>query len=74
MVDKDTKIIIRVKRNGVFLKVSPPVAGGKRIDDITALESKLIEAGIKEYDANLAKDILEKQKGEYEKIAEWDSF
>ena len=73
LVDKDTKIIIRVKRNGVFLKVSPPVAGGKRIDDITALESKLIEAGIKEYDANLAKDILDKQKGEYEKIAEWDS-
>ena len=73
LVDKDTKIIIRVKRDGVFLKVSPPVADGKRIDDITALESKLIESGIKEYDANLAKNILNEQKGEYEKIAEWDS-
>lgn len=73
LIDKDTKIIIRVKRNGVFLKVSPPVADGKRIEDITALESKLIEAGVKEYDSNLAKKILNEQKGEYEKIAEWDS-
>lgn len=73
LVDKDTKIIVRVKRDGVFLKVSPPVAGGKRVEDITALESKLIEAGIKEYDSNLAKKILNEQKGEYEKIAEWDS-
>ena len=73
LVDKDTKIIVRVKRDGVFLKVSPPVADGKRVEDITALESKLIDAGIKEYDSNLAKKILNEQKGEYEKIAEWDS-
>ena len=73
LIDRDTKIIVRVKRNGVFLKVSPPIAGGKRIEDITSLESKLIEAGIKEYDANLSKKILNEQKGEYEKIAEWDS-
>lgn len=73
LIDKDTKIIVRVKRDGVFLKVSPPVADGKRIEDITALESKLIESGVKEYDSNLAKKILNEQKGEYEKIAEWDS-
>ena len=73
LVDKDTKIIVRVKRDGVFLKVSPPVADGNRIEDITALESKLIEAGIKEYDSNLAKKILKEQNGEYQKIAEWDS-
>lgn len=73
LVDKDTKIIVRVKRDGVFLKVSPPVAGGKRVDDITVLEAKLIDAGIKEYDSNLAKKILNEQKGEYEKISEWDS-
>ena len=73
LVDKDTKIIVRVKRDGVFLKVSPPVADGNRIEDITALETKLIEAGIKEYDSNLAKKILKEQNGEYQKIAEWDS-
>ena len=73
LVDKDTKIIVRVKRDGVFLKVSPPVADGKRIEDIAALEAKLIESGIKEYDSNLAKKILIEQKGEYKKIAEWDS-
>lgn len=73
LIDKDTKITVRVKRNGVFLKVAPPVAEGKRIEDITALESKLIESGIKEYDSNLAKNMLKEQTGEYQKIAEWDS-
>ena len=52
LIDRDTKIIVRVKRNGVFLKVSPPIAGGKRIEDITSLESKLIEAGLKRYLTN----------------------
>ena len=69
---KDTEIIVRVKRDGVFLKVNPPVAEGKRIEDITALEGKLIDAGIKEYDSHLAKKMLHEQTGKYEKIAEWD--
>ena len=30
--NKDTEIIVRVKRDGVFLKVNPPVADGKRIE------------------------------------------
>lgn len=55
--NKDTEIIVRVKRDGVFLKVNPPVADGKRIEDMTALEGKLIDAGIKEYDSHLAKKI-----------------
>ena len=70
--NKDTEIIVRVKRDGVFLKVNPPVAEGKRIEDITALEGKLIDAGIKEYDSHLAKKMLHEQTGEYAKVAEWD--
>ncbi|WP_020006042.1 FapA family protein [Brachyspira innocens] len=70
--NKDTEIIVRVKRDGVFLKVNPPVADGKRIEDITALEGKLIDAGIKEYDSHLAKKMLHEQTGEYAKVAEWD--
>ena len=70
--NKDTEIIVRVKRDGVFLKVNPPVADGKRIEDMTALEGKLIDAGIKEYDSHLAKKMLHEQTGEYAKVAEWD--
>lgn len=72
ILNKDTEIVVRVKRDGVFLKVDPPVAEGNRIEDITVLEGKLIDAGIKEYDSNLAKKMLHEQTGEYEKIAEWD--
>ncbi|PTY40574.1 FapA family protein [Brachyspira hampsonii] len=72
VVNKDTEIIVRVKRDGVFLKVNPPVGEGKKIEDITALEEKLIDAGIKEYDSHLAKQMLHEQTGEYKKIAEWD--
>lgn len=70
--NKDTEIIVRVKRDGVFLKVNPPVADGKRVEDIRMLEEKLIDAGIKEYDSHLAKKVLHDQTGQYEKIAEWD--
>ena len=70
--NKDTEIIVRVKRDGVFLKVNPPVADGKRIEDMTALEGKLIDAGIKEYDSHLAKKMLHEQTGQYAKVAEWD--
>ena len=70
--NKDTEIILRVKRDGVFLKVMPPVAEGKRIEDMMDLERKLIDAGIKEYDSHLAKKMLHEQTGQYEKIAEWD--
>ncbi|MCZ9988640.1 FapA family protein [Brachyspira hyodysenteriae] len=70
--NKDTEVIVRVKRDGVFLKVNPPVGDGNRIEDITLLEEKLIEAGIKEYDSHLAKRMLDEQTGQYEKIAEWD--
>ena len=70
--NKDTDIIVRVKRDGVFLKVMPPMAKGKRIEDITALEDKLIDAGVKEYDSHLAKKMLHEQTGKYEKIGEWD--
>ena len=72
VIDKDTSIVVRVKRDGVFLKVSPPTADGTRIEDMKALEKKLIEAGLKHYDSNLAKEILHEQKGEYVKIADWD--
>ena len=48
------------------------MAKGKRIEDMTALEGKLIDAGIKEYDSHLAKKMLHEQTGKYEKIAEWD--
>lgn len=71
--NKDTEIIVRVKRDGVFLKVNPPVADGKRIEDMTALEGKLIDAGIKEYDSHLAKKMLHEQTGKYAKVAEWDA-
>ena len=72
ILNKDTEIVVRVKRDGVFLKVVPPVADGKRIEDITVLEGKLIDAGIKEYDSHLAKKMLHEQTGIYEKVAEWD--
>ncbi len=70
--NKDTDVVVRVKRDGVFLKVVPPTADGKRIEDMTLVESKLIDAGIKEYDSHLAKKMLHEQTGKYEKIAEWD--
>lgn len=70
--NKDTDVVVRVKRDGVFLKVVPPTADGKRIEDMTLVESKLIDAGIKEYDSHLAKKVLHEQTGKYEKIAEWD--
>ncbi len=72
ILNKDTEIIVRVKRDGVFLKINPPIAEGKRIEDIIILEEKLIDAGIKEYDSHLAKKMLHEQTGVYEKIAEWD--
>ena len=70
--NKDTDVVVRVKRDGVFLKVVPPTADGKRIEDMTIVEEKLIDAGIKEYDSHLAKKMLHEQTGKYEKIAEWD--
>ena len=72
LFNKDTEIVVRVKRDGVFLKVVPPVAEGKRVEDMMDLERKLIDAGIKEYDSHLAKKMLHEQTGIYEKIAEWD--
>ena len=72
IVSKDTEVVVRVKRDGVFLKVSPPVSEGKRIEDMKIIESALIDAGVKEYDSNLAKNMLHSQTGIYEKVSEWD--
>lgn len=73
LLDKDSEIIVRVKRDGVFLKVNPPVGNGKKISDMINVEQKLIDSGISEYDSALAKKILLEQNGEYQKIAEWDN-
>lgn len=72
VMDKDSEIILRVKRDGVFLKVNPPIGQGKKITNMLEVEQQLIDAGISQFDSPLAKNILAEQKGEYQKIAEWD--
>ena len=74
LLNKDTDIIVRVKRDGVFLKIVAPQGTGKKITDITVLENKLLTYGVVEYDSTLAKELLESQNGELVRIADWDSM
>ncbi len=74
IINKDTDIIVRVKRDGVYLKILPPQGTGKRINDITVLEGKLLTYGVVEYDSSLAKELLESQTGELVRIGDLDEM
>lgn len=73
ILDKDSEIIVRVKRDGVFLKVNPPVGQGKKLSDILLVEKALAASGITTYNASLAKEVFEKQDGKYVMVADWSS-
>lgn len=69
--DKDTEIIIQVKRDGVMLKVSPPKGSGRFIKDISLLEQTISMKNINDYDVSLARKVFREQKDKYVKIADW---
>lgn len=71
VIKVDSRYSVRVRKEGVFFRVKPPENNGKEIKDLSLLEKRLNEKEIFTYDSKVAKEVIEKQDGEYRKIADF---
>ncbi len=71
-LSKSTEISVRVKRDGIFIKVSPPQGDGKKITNIAIIEKELNDVQALDYDINIIKQALSEQTSEYIKVSDWN--
>jgi len=61
---------IKIKREGIFLKVNPPMYGGDKVD-YKEVENMLYRRGVHHFNKKQVKDIVDDAKGKWAKIGEW---
>ncbi len=69
--DQDGKFIIRLYKEGVFLTVCPPKGKGKPVE-LSEVTYRLEQRGVKIYDENKIKKVIDAQKCEPVKIGDYD--
>jgi hypothetical protein len=70
IADKDGDAFVQCWRDGVYLKVSPPVGNGRRIYSGYATQV-LQDRGINDFDNALVEKLIEQADGLYVKVAEY---
>ena len=74
IIDKDTEVLGKLKRDGIFLKVNPPVQNGTRITDISYLHKTLDSIGAINYNKEKAEEIFKKADPEANFVKIGDFF
>jgi len=74
IIDKNTEVFARIKRDGIFLKVTPPVKNGNKITDVSFLNESLDKVGAINYNNEKAKEIFIKAESKFEKIGEYNEI
>lgn len=72
ILSKPTEVNVRVKRDGIFIKIAPPQGDGKKITDILLIEKELNNVQALSYDIDVIKKASNEQTGEYIQIADWN--
>ncbi|MDR1837143.1 MAG: FapA family protein [Treponema sp.] len=70
IIDKDGDAFVQCWRDGVYLKVTPPVGNGKRIFQAYAVQV-LHSRGIEDFDSDMVEKLVDEAGGEYVKVAEF---
>ena len=68
--DRDGEVIIKLRQEGVFLKVFPPIGKGKKVTEREAA-MKLKGRGVNEFDKSLMAKIVKNADGEQVRIGDY---
>jgi uncharacterized protein len=68
--DRDGKAIVQLRPEGVFLKVLPPLGGGRKAGEGDALEA-LHERAVHDFEKNLVKSVVKQADGDFVKVGEF---
>lgn len=69
--DHDGEAYVKLRPEGVFLKVTAPVGKGKRLSEKEAV-AKIKNRGVLEHDKQMVSEITKNADGEYIRIGEYD--
>jgi len=69
--DKDGDVFIQCWPDGVYMKVTSPVGGGKRVSIANAIQS-LHAKNVEEFDNSLVETLINEASGMYVKVAEFN--